>query len=265
MEVLKNKIGSYKFKPATNESKGTIVFIHGFATNSDYHDDAADFFLDYDYYSFELPGHGYSQLDETKKFDLNIFVDFCLAMIDELELNNFFLIGHSMGGSLAMRIANKIGERISKLILVTPMNSVITLNAIKLFFLFTPRNFNKTLALNNVLYKDLTKTLNLNIENYISNEHKYQSNNLVFFRKLKMKLYSFKNLTDCMKHEKLLSLPTLLIVGEYDKTIPYKSAIRAIKKVDRPFVQVSIFRNSAHIPFKEEPDKYNKEILDFIE
>ncbi|MGL6124905.1 MAG: alpha/beta fold hydrolase [Metamycoplasmataceae bacterium] len=265
MEILKNKVGFYKFKPAVKKSKGTIVFIHGFATNSDYHDEAGKSFLNYDYYAIELPGHGHTKIDDDKNLDLNLFVDFAINMINELKLNNFVLIGHSMGGSLAIRISNKIGDKISKLILVTPMNSAFTLSTIKLFFLFTPKSFNKTLALNNVLYKDLTKTLNFNVENYISNEHKYQVEHLDFFRRLKNKLYSVKNISDCMKSEKLLSLPTLLIVGEYDKTIPYKSAIRAIKKVNRPYIQVSIFRESAHIPFKEEQEKYVKEILDFIE
>ncbi|MGL5592009.1 MAG: alpha/beta hydrolase [Metamycoplasmataceae bacterium] len=265
MEILRNTIGAYKFKPAKNKAKGTIVFVHGYATNSNYHDEAAERFVDYDYYAFELPGHGYTEYDQNKKLDLSVFVDFCIAMINELQLNNFVLIGHSMGGSLVLRIAEKIGEKIYKLIVVTPMNSAVSLSTLRFYFLFTPKSFNKTLALNNVLYTDLTKTLDLDIDHYINEEHKYQLANLVFFKKLKNKLYSPKNVKDCIKAEKALTLPTLLIVGEHDKTIPCKSAIRAIKRTNRPYVQVSIFKNSAHIPFKEEPEKYLKEILDFIE
>ncbi|MGL5732567.1 MAG: alpha/beta fold hydrolase [Metamycoplasmataceae bacterium] len=265
MEILKNKVGSYKFKPAENRSKGTIIFVHGFATTSNYHDDVAEQFTDYDYYAFELPGHGYTEYDQSKKLDLSVFVDFCIAMIEELQLNKFILIGHSMGGSLVLRIAEKIGDKIIKLIVVTPMNSAVSLSTLRFYFLFTPKNFNKTLALNNVLYMDLSKTLDLNIDHYISEEHKYQVDHLLFFKKLKNKLYSPKNVKDCIKSEKALTLPTLLIVGEHDKTIPFKSAIRAIKKTNRPYVQVSVFKNSAHIPFKEEPEKYIKEIMDFIE
>ncbi len=265
METLSNEIGFYKFKPSKNISKGTIVFIHGFATNSDYHDDAGEKFDDYDYYTLELPGSGYTELEDINNFSLNTFVDFCISMIEELQLNDIFLMGHSMGGSLVMRIANKIGYKIKKLILVTPMNSSITWNSLKLFFLFTPKSFNKTLSLNNVLYKDLTKTINLDIENYINKEHQYQVQHLTFFKKLKNKLYSVQNLKNCLAAEKLLSIPTLLIVGEFDKTIPYKPAIRAIKKSGKPFIQVSIFKDSAHVPFQEEPNKYYKEITDFLD
>ncbi len=265
MEVFKNKVGSYKFKPSKNNSKGTIVFIHGFATNSDYHDEIGEKFDEYEYYTLELPGHGYTEINQNKNFYLDDFVDYCIAMITELKLDNIILIGHSMGGSLAMRVSNSISNKIEKLILVTPMNSSITPYALKMFFLFTPKSFNKTLALNNVLYKDLTKTLNLNVENYISKEHEYQVKHINFFRKLKRKLYSFKNLKRCFKAEKALKLPTLLIVGEFDKTINYKFAIRAIKKTNKPFIQVSIFKKSAHIPFQEQPEKYLKEITDFIE
>ncbi|MGL5308477.1 MAG: alpha/beta fold hydrolase, partial [Metamycoplasmataceae bacterium] len=241
MEILKNKVGSYKFKPAANKSKGVIVFVHGFATNSNYHDDIAENFVDYDYYAFELPGHGYTEYEKKQKLDLSIFVDFCINMIEELNLNQLILIGHSMGGSIVLRISEKISEKILKLIVVTPMNSSFSLSTLKFYFLFTPRSFKKTLALNNVLYMDLTKTLNLDIDHYISNEHQYQVDNFDFFKKLKNKLYSFKNIKDCIKAEKALTLPTLLIVGEHDKTIPYKSAIRAIKKSNRPYVQVSVF------------------------
>lgn len=266
MEVLNNKIGSYKFKPAKNNSKGIIVFIHGFATNSDYHDSIAEKFVDYDYYAFELPGHGYTSVDLKAKININkLFVKFCISMIKKLELDNFVLIGHSMGGSIAMRIANRIKPKINKLILVTPMNSSITWKTLSCFFMFNPKNFNKTLALNNVLYKDLTKTINLDIENYISNEHKYQIKHIKFFKKLKYKMFSLTNLKDCMQEERNLSTPTLLMVGEYDQTIPYKSAIRSIKRMNKPFIQVTIFTNSAHLPFREEPDKYFKDVIDFIE
>jgi triacylglycerol lipase len=185
IEVLKNKVGTYKFKGAQNESKGTIVFIHGFATNSDYHDEMAERFDRYDYYAFELPGHGYTKFEKNSKIDLVVFTDYCIAMIEELELKNIILLGHSMGGSIAMRVTNIIKEKIQKLILVTPMNSSITPYSLKMFFMFTPKSFNKTLALNNVLYKDLTKTINLNIEHYINKEHEYQVSHIDFFRKLK--------------------------------------------------------------------------------
>ena len=265
MEILKNKVGSYKFKPSQNNSKGTLVFIHGFAANSDYHDEIGEKFDAYDYYTLELPGHGYTEINQKKVFYLDLFVDYCIAMITELGLDNIILIGHSMGGSLAMRVSNLISHKIEKLILVTPMNSSITPYALRVFFLFTPKTFNKTLALNNVLYKDLTKTLDLNVENYISKEHKYQVKHINFFRKLKRNLYSFKNLKTCFKAEKILKTPTLLILGQFDKTINYKFAIRAIKKANKPFIQVSIFKKSSHIPFQEEEQKYFKEITDFIE
>jgi hypothetical protein len=51
-----------------------------------------------------------------------------------------------MGGSIAMRVTNIIKEKIQKLILVTPMNSSITPYSLKMFFMFTPKSFNKTLA-----------------------------------------------------------------------------------------------------------------------
>lgn len=265
MELLKNEIGCYKFKAANRESKGSIVFIHGFATTSDYHDKAAEEFKDYDYYTLELPGHGYTEFKEKGKWDLTLFVDFCILMIESLGLENIILIGHSMGGSLALRVANIIDKKINKLILVTPMNSSININSIKLYFLFTPKSFNKTLSLNNVLYKDLTKTINLNIENYINDEHIYQLKHIKFFKKLKHKLYSLKNMKQCFLNEKILKVSTLLIVGEWDKTIPYKNAIKAIKKSNKSFVQAVIFRNSSHLPFQEETKKYCKDITDYIE
>ncbi len=265
MELLENKIGFYKFKPAKNKSKGTIVFIHGFGTNSDYHDEAGILFKNYDYYTIELPGHGYTKLEGDHKNILNMFVNFCISMIEFLSLENIILIGHSMGGALAIRISNIISNKVKLLIVVSPMNSYISFGVIKLFFLLTPKTFNETLSLNNVLYKDITKTIDLNIENYVDDNYKYQLENINFFKKLKHNLYSFKNINDCRRNEKKLSIKTLLIISEFDNVTPYKGAIKSIKRSNKPFIQVSIFRNSGHLPFKEELENYYKEIIDFIE
>lgn len=63
-ELIKSDNGSYFYYKCLNPlfKKGNIIFIHGFATTSKYHDIFIKHIIDeYDYIALQLPGAGYEQ------------------------------------------------------------------------------------------------------------------------------------------------------------------------------------------------------------
>ncbi|MFB6316938.1 alpha/beta fold hydrolase [Saccharicrinis sp. FJH54] len=72
-----------------------------------------------DEYQFILPdlrNHGRSEFSSNHTYDA--MVNDLVELLDDLGLNKIILLGHSMGGKVAMRFALKYPDRISKLIIV---------------------------------------------------------------------------------------------------------------------------------------------------
>lgn len=269
-EIIKNYVGTYfLYKCLSQEKKkGTIVFIHGFATTSEYHDIFIKHIInDYDYIAIQLPGAGVQEWTKNKKPEVSDMVEYCKNLIESMNLDKFILIGHSMGGGIAARLGNIFKDKISCLILSTPMNSRISWTKIFNYFKFNRKTFKGTFKLQNILYYDIMKTFNYNddfIQNKIKEELEYQNKHRKFFIQLKKSMFSLKNVKIGRENEEKLSIPTLVIIGKYDKIIPPKSLYKAFDNKNRKFIRIELMNNSAHLPFEEQEYEYSKEIIDFI-
>lgn len=262
MKLIETKNFKYHYKKATNKSKGTIVFIHGFATMSKYHDGFANLLTNYDYYALELPGHGITQLNNASVLSPYNLALYVVNWIKEIKLTNFYLIGHSMGGGIVGMVSTMIPELINKLVMVTPMNSSFSfklINALK----FNPKNNMQTFKMQKMLYKNHLDYINDHNHPDVIAETKYQLENRNNFKLLLSKMSSLSNLMTLKRLEKEINVPTLLILGKYDNIIDYKSATHLFSK--KPNFTINVFDNSGHLPFIEELDKYYQTVIDFLE
>ncbi len=270
MELIKTNIGSYFYYPCKKQKKSTIVFIHGFATTSAYHNPFIKYINDdYDYIALQLPGAGIQKWNSKKQPKVEDMVNYCIELIKSLDLDEFILIGHSMGGGIAKRVAYFFNDQVTCLICSTPMNSRLSILQAKNYFVFNPKTFKKTFKLLNILYADILKTYNNDeemIEKITNEELDYQVANHEFLSKLKKSMFSLKNRDHGRFYEKNIKCPTLIIGGKYDKIITLRSLTKVYKhmKKNNPNVKFEIMSNSAHLPFIEEETYYAKEIIDFI-
>ncbi len=267
-EEVKTPVGSYFRYKCTGKKRGTIIFVHGFATDSTYHDVFIKHIIDeFDYIAIQLPGSGFQEWSLNKKPEVQDMVDYCEKLINHINLEKFILIGHSMGGGIAIRLGNIFKDKIICLIASTPMNSRISFLKIFNYFKFNTKTFKRTFKFQNILYYDLMKTFNNDqdaIQNMIKNELDYQLKHRNFFIKLKKSMFSIKNIKLGRQAEINLSCPTLVIVGKYDKLIPPKSLYKAFDKHKNNNIKIELMNKSAHIPFQEQEYEYAKEIKDFI-
>jgi 2-hydroxymuconate-semialdehyde hydrolase len=74
----------------------------------------------YSVYAPDLPGFGGSESIDDR-FSIPEYVDFLDSFVDELGLRRFHLIGHSVGGGLALKLALKAPNKIEKLVLVSSL------------------------------------------------------------------------------------------------------------------------------------------------
>jgi len=67
-------------------------------------------------YALDLPGHGRSE--GTGRSSIAAYRDFLLAFLDSLGLETVVVVGHSMGGAIALDFALHYPDRLARLILV---------------------------------------------------------------------------------------------------------------------------------------------------
>jgi acylglycerol lipase len=113
-----------------------VVIVHGWADHSGRYDHVAARLIDQGYAVYALDHHGHGRSDgaraqinlELAVRDLDQLVSIALERHPDTEV---FLLGHSMGGALALRYAMAHGDRVTGLILSSPLADVEGRQAVK--------------------------------------------------------------------------------------------------------------------------------------
>ncbi|MEY2424603.1 MAG: hypothetical protein QOI61_175 [Actinomycetota bacterium] len=109
---------AYWIRSANDDGSTPLVLVHGFMGNSRSWNPVVDqLAADRPVITFDHRGHGASTntgVSDTYCFD-QLVSDFA-ALVDHLQLERFHVLGHSMGGVVAMRYAVDHPERIASLV-----------------------------------------------------------------------------------------------------------------------------------------------------
>ncbi len=98
----------------------TILFVHGLSSNADaWSKNIKVLSKQYSCVALDLPGFGKSSKVNTEHTP-TFFAEVIHRFISELGLNQVVLVGHSMGGQAAMKLALTYPEDVSKLVLIAP-------------------------------------------------------------------------------------------------------------------------------------------------
>lgn len=104
----------------SGESGGkTLVMIHGLGSYMRAWDIVKDSFPEHRLVLVDLPGYGKS-IPGPDQYGMAIFAEYLKEFIDSLELGNVVMVGHSMGGQIAVTFALKYPELLESLVLVAP-------------------------------------------------------------------------------------------------------------------------------------------------
>lgn len=96
----------------TGEGKPALVFIHCWSCNrSFWKEQVAGFAEDHEVVTLDLPGHGASGR-ERETWTLESLADDVVRVVDALGLEEVVLIGHSMGGPVALLAAARLPGRV---------------------------------------------------------------------------------------------------------------------------------------------------------
>jgi len=100
----------------------TVVFIHGNSLSAKTFEKQIGFSTKYNTLFIDLPGHGKNNLSHfsEKDFCLEAYVNYTLEKINASNAKSVVLVGHSLGGHIAIEVAPKLKNVKGILIFGTP-------------------------------------------------------------------------------------------------------------------------------------------------
>ena len=101
----------------------TMVLMHGKNFASNYWEPTAEALAEAGFRVLMIDqiGFGKSSKPENYQFSLQTLANNTLLLLKSLDLGSYTLIGHSMGGMLAIRFALMYPEKLEKLVLINPI------------------------------------------------------------------------------------------------------------------------------------------------
>lgn len=248
----------FAFKP--KKRKNVFIFLHGFG--SEYASFSRIFSLfkkkKWPFFTFNFPGHGDNESTDTDQLKLNHFVDLVCDFIVQKKLNNVILIGHSMGGAVAVLVNKVIPLKIKALILVAPMNQTsFSVNKKRILDTFFKRN-------------------NSNHKDFVEHEEKRKSLLKIAINAFK-KRTTFKTLYSDMvqnakygndslerAYEMIGNKPTLVILGANDIVTPTKASVDYLaNKSDK--IIFKVIDGVGHSPHDSAPKLFFDYVLEFLD
>lgn len=255
------RLMTYQSDPA--DAREAIVMIHGYSADKDVWVRFARHFTSrYRVVIVDLPGHGETPYDPALRYDTTSQATRVLHMMDVLGIKRAHLVGNSMGGFIAARIAHDHGERTASATLMDAAGVVSP----------TPSEMDRLVAVGRNPFEVSTQeefrsfygmtmaqapwvpgvTLDHIGERYIAQRQQLAQ----IFRDF----HHVGLLDDSLAS---IRVPVLVMWGEQDRLVHVSAAAKWAAGI--PGARRVIYPDLGHMPMVEDPSRSARAVLDFIE
>jgi pimeloyl-ACP methyl ester carboxylesterase len=209
----------------------------------------------------DLPGSGKSEMLTENNISIADYAAVLQAILAQEKITQCSILGHSMGGYIALAFAEKYSEKLDALGLVhstayadTELKIATRKKAIEFIQANGSQVFLKTSTPN--LFWDKEKNKDA-IENLVAAGNNFTPTALVQYYNA---MISRKNTTAVLK---TFTKPILFIIGQYDEAVPFADSMQ--QTYVPSYAYVHILRSSAHMGMLEEKDKVNTILASFLQ
>jgi pimeloyl-ACP methyl ester carboxylesterase len=282
----------------SSEANPPMVFIHGWGGSSRYWESTAKSLGNcFDCLLYDMRGFGRStkqgsqrslgnspteSVEQTESqlipdssltaaeltYELETYAEDLAALLDALHLNRVYINAHSMGASVATFFLNLFPERVEKSILTCSGIFEYEEKAFSAFHKFggyvvkfRPHWLHKIpladkFFMARFLHRPLPSAISSAfLKDFLQAD--YEAALGTIFTSVS------KKASEVMPQEfAKITVPTLLVAGEYDKIIPAEMGRRAAQLSDR--VEYVVIPGTAHFPMLEDPETYLNKVLEFL-
>jgi len=242
-----------------------IVLIHGMTLSSCSYYKTVDILLQNGFrvILIDLPGHGDSIIPPKNfSFSIENLSFTIISLIQKLNIKNFHIVGHSMGGIISLYIASVYSRYIKKVVVI---NTPVFGSPHRLLLSYPFIGEIMELFLGKWMIRKYLASMKLNEkENSVAiNEYINKSEKKGFWLMLtRFSNEIFSNeFIKMVKNYKNFKNETLILWGEKDDWLPFTNA----QKFDiiLPSSKLSIIKNCGHNPHEECSKEFNKLLLNF--
>ncbi|MDB9454726.1 alpha/beta fold hydrolase [Dolichospermum circinale] len=256
-------------KKPSNIIKPVMVFMHGWAGSGRYWQSTAEALLDnFDCLLYDMRGFGRSHVQPDLSYELTEYAEDLAVLLNQLNLERVYINAHSMGASIATLFLNRYPEKVEKAILTCSGIFEYDEKAFAAFYKFgglvvkfRPKWLGKIpladrMFMARFLHSPIPKSeRQAFLEDFINAD--YQAALGTIFTSVS------KEQAEFMPQEfAKLTVPTLLVAGEYDIIIPAELGKKAAALNDK--VKLTIVPNTAHFPMLEDAATYLARVRDFL-
>lgn len=245
----------------TRRGDRTIVLLHGYLESLDVWDEFTSLLApSARVIAIDLPGHGVSEV-KGETHTMEFLADTVRAALDTLDVQRAVLVGHSMGGYVALEFLRKYPDRLAGLVLLhsTPNADSEKKREDRLREIALIEGGKKELISKSFPHVGFAPQNRFRLSRYIQelSEQIVMTEDegiVAILRGLRER----RDLNDTMRNS---SVPQLIILGRHDEYItpPVAEALVAAQ----PQAQVVWLENSGHMGFIEEPQTTADAILSF--
>jgi len=233
-----------------------ILILHGWGSSAKKWSQVKNLleFQGYRVFVPDLPGFGENPAP-SEAWSLDDYVDWLEKYCEQQNLSQFFLLGHSFGGRIAIKFANKYPEKIKGLILCSAAG--ITPPAKIKIFIF---NFLSKMG------KLIFSLPFLRIFQGVARKFIYflSGNKDYYFLQDKIMKETFKKVIreDLTNYLPQIKIPTLIVWGEKDKITPLSDAYKMHQEIKNSVLE--IIPQGKHAFYFQFPEKLTEIILNFL-
>ncbi|WP_226876390.1 alpha/beta fold hydrolase [Microbulbifer hainanensis] len=213
-----------------------------------------------------LPDNRGSGRTKPQEIDTSIrqIADDCMALLDQLELPSATLLGHSMGGFVALDCALRYPDRVANLILAgtSAVNSDRNNALFRDWVSYLQSGMDAEHWFRNVFYWIFSKHFFENRETFndalrFAVEYPYPQSDVAFEKQVNA-IGEF----NCRDKLPDINARTLLISGKEDLLFPPEECIKVLQAI--PSTSVCLIENAAHSIHMENPTAFTDCVLHFL-
>jgi 3-oxoadipate enol-lactonase len=198
----------------------------------------------------DLRGYGFSRVFEPSPQDPAVFGNDLIALLDHLDVACCHIVGQSIGGHYALSFALAHQQRVQGLVLADTLAGI------------ADEAIAATIAAATPVPENL-------LERALGAEFRRQQPGLTFLYQIIERLNYANGTPEKLVRTNVdavalasLQIPTLFLVGEHDPVAPAAAMETAARLVRG--ARFKMIPNAGHSPYFEQPEAFNRAILEFL-